>query len=151
MNFKRIFVSAFITFYLLMTNINFVLAANLYDSGGNDTPISDNLVAIKNIVNQLALPIASVLIFACVVIIAIKIIINHYNPIERVKSLAGISRVLTGALIIGGSLILADIIIMIVLSGVYITTNYHSNANTTSNITSGFGVGSSGPNSGAGR
>ena len=67
---------------------------------------------IKRVITSIAMPLGSILIFASIVIAAIKMIANANNPQKRAESIASIAWVCGGGVILGASLIIAGIIIL---------------------------------------
>ena len=68
---------------------------------------------IKRVITSIAMPLGGVLIFASVVIAAIKMIANSNNPQKRAESIGSLAWICGGGVILGASLIIAGIIINI--------------------------------------
>lgn len=68
---------------------------------------------IKRVITSIAMPPGGVLIFASVVIAAIKMIANSNNPQKRAESIGSLAWICGGGVILGASLIIAGIIINI--------------------------------------
>ncbi len=68
---------------------------------------------IKRVITSIAMPLGGVLIFASVVIAAIKMIANSNNPQKRSESIGSLAWICGGGVILGASLIIAGIIINI--------------------------------------
>lgn len=66
---------------------------------------------IKRVITSIAMPLGSVLIFASVVVAAIKMIANANNPQKRAESIGSLAWICGGGVILGASLIIAGIII----------------------------------------
>lgn len=66
---------------------------------------------IKRVITSIAMPLGGVLIFASVVIAALKMIINANNPQKRAESIGSLAWICGGGVILGASLIIAGIII----------------------------------------
>ena len=66
---------------------------------------------IKRVITSIAMPLGGVLIFASVVIVALKMIINANNPQKRAESIGSLAWICGGGVILGASLIIAGIII----------------------------------------
>lgn len=66
---------------------------------------------IKRVIISIAMQLGGVLIFATVVIAAIKMIANANNPQKRVESIGSLAWICGGGVILGASLIIAGIII----------------------------------------
>lgn len=66
---------------------------------------------IKRVIVSIAMPLGGVLIFASVVIAAIKMIANANNPQKRAESIGSLAWICGGGVILGASLIIAGIII----------------------------------------
>jgi len=63
------------------------------------------------------MPIGGVLVFASVVIISIKMIVNANNANKRSENISGLAWVVAGTLLLGLSLIVSGIIISIATNG----------------------------------
>lgn len=74
------------------------------------TTATDN---IKRVITSIAMPLGGVLIFASIVIAAIKMIANANNPQKRAESIGSLAWICGGGVILGASLIIAGIIINI--------------------------------------
>ena len=68
---------------------------------------------IKRVITSIAMPLGGVLIFASVVIVALKMIANANNPQKRAESIGALAWICGGGVILGASLIIAGIIINI--------------------------------------
>lgn len=66
---------------------------------------------IKRVITSIAMPLGGVLIFASIVIAAIKMIVNANNPQKRAESIGSLAWICGGGVVLGASLIIAGIII----------------------------------------
>ena len=66
---------------------------------------------IKRVITSIAMPLGGVLIFASVVVAALKMIANSNNPQKRSESIGSLAWICGGGVILGASLIIAGIII----------------------------------------
>ena len=66
---------------------------------------------IKRVITSIAMPLGSILIFASVVIAAIRMIANANNPQKRAESIGSLAWICGGGVILGASLIIAGIIV----------------------------------------
>jgi hypothetical protein len=66
---------------------------------------------IKRVITSIAMPLGGVLIFASIVVAAIKMIANANNPQKRAESIGSLAWICGGGVILGASLIIAGIII----------------------------------------
>ena len=66
---------------------------------------------IKRVIVSIAMPLGGVLIFASVVVAAIKMIANSNNPQKRSENIGSLAWICGGGVILGASLIIAGIII----------------------------------------
>ncbi len=66
---------------------------------------------IKRVITSIAMPLGGVLIFASIVIAAIKMIANANNPQKRAESIGSLAWICGGGVILGASLIIAGIIV----------------------------------------
>ena len=68
---------------------------------------------IKRVIVSIAMPLGGVLIFASIVVAAIKMIANANNPQKRAESIGSLAWICGGGVVLGASLIIAGIIINI--------------------------------------
>ena len=68
---------------------------------------------IKRVITSIAMLLGGVLIFARVVVVALKMIANSNNPQKRSESIGSLAWICGGGVILGASLIIAGIIINI--------------------------------------
>ena len=68
---------------------------------------------IKRVITSIAMPLGGVMIFASVVIAAIKMIANANNPQKRAESIGSLAWICGGGVILGASLIISGIILNI--------------------------------------
>ena len=66
---------------------------------------------IKRVIISIAMPLGGVLIFASIVIAALKMITNANNPQKRAESIGSLAWICGGGVVLGASLIIAGIII----------------------------------------
>ena len=97
------------TISLIAINVNSSFAANGIGTAEVETA-TDN---IKRVITSIAMPLGGVLIFASIVIAAIKMIANANNPQKRAESIGSLAWICGGGVILGASLIIAGIIINI--------------------------------------
>ena len=87
------------------------------EGSGNDQPtlgtkeITDATNNIQRVITSIAMPLGGVLIFASVVIAALRMITNANNPQKRADSIGSLAWICGGGVILGLSLIIAGIII----------------------------------------
>lgn len=92
---------------LMFMKANVCLAA----SGIGTTEVDTATENIKRVITSIAMPLGGVLIFASVVIAAIKMIANANNPQKRAESIGSLAWICGGGVILGASLIISGIII----------------------------------------
>lgn len=68
---------------------------------------------IKRVITSIAMPLGGILIFASIVVAALKMIANANNPQKRAESIGSLAWICGGGVILGASLIIAGIIINI--------------------------------------
>ena len=106
----KIFLILFVlSIIVLQSNICFASSATGIGTAEVQTA-TDN---IKRVITSIAMPLGSVLIFASIVIAAIKMIANANNPQKRAESIGSLAWICGGGVILGASLIIAGIIINI--------------------------------------
>lgn len=66
---------------------------------------------IKNVITSIAMPLGGVLIFASIVVAALKMIANSNNPQKRSESIGSLAWICGGGVILGSSIIIAGIIL----------------------------------------
>lgn len=93
---------------LLATQANQVFAESI--GTAEVQAATDN---IKRVITSIAMPLGGVLIFASVVVAALKMIANSNNPQKRAESIGSLAWICGGGVILGASLIIAGIIINI--------------------------------------
>ena len=92
---------------LLLARSNICLA----ESGIGTTEVAAATENIKRVITSIAMPLGGVLIFASVVVAAIKMIANANNPQKRAESIGSLAWICGGGVILGASLIISGIII----------------------------------------
>lgn len=109
MNKKIKKISTFVT-TLTLTSIQAqsVLAATGTIGTQEVTTATEN---IKRVIVSIAMPLGGVLIFASIVVAAIKMIANANNPQKRAESIGSLAWICGGGVILGASLIIAGIIV----------------------------------------
>ena len=68
---------------------------------------------IQRVITSIAMPLGGILIFASIVIVSLKMIINANNPQKRTESIGSLAWICGGAILLGLSLIVSGIIINI--------------------------------------
>lgn len=98
---------------MFFTNINAVFATEGGTTGISTAEVTQATDNIKRVITSIAMPLGGVLIFASIVIAAIKMIANANNPQKRAESIGSLAWICGGGIILGLSLIIAGIIINI--------------------------------------
>ena len=93
------------TIFLVNSNISYATGAI---GTAEVTAATDN---IKRVITSIAMPLGGVLIFASIVVAAIKMIANANNPQKRAESIGSLAWICGGGVVLGASLIIAGIII----------------------------------------
>lgn len=78
------------------------------------TQATENL---QRVITSLAIPLGSVIIFASIVITALKMIFNSNNPNKRSESIGSLAWITGGGVLLGLSLVIAGIILNIATDG----------------------------------
>ena len=97
-----------ITLIIIQYNICFAT-----DAGIGTAEVQAATDNIKRVITSIAMPLGGILIFASVVIAALKMIANANNPQKRSESIGSLAWICGGGVILGASLIIAGIIINI--------------------------------------
>lgn len=92
-------------------NVNSLVFAT--DTGIGTEEVSAATENIERVITSLAMPLGGVLIFASIVVAAIKMIANANNPQKRAESIGSLAWICAGGVILGASLIIAGIIVNI--------------------------------------
>ena len=93
---------------MILLNCSYCFAS---DSGIGTQEVQTATDNIKRVITSIAMPLGGVLIFASIVIAAIKMIANANNPQKRSESIGSLAWICGGGVILGASLIIAGIII----------------------------------------
>lgn len=72
---------------------------------------------LQRVITSLAIPLGSVIIFASIVITALKMIFNSNNPNKRSESIGSLAWITAGGVLLGLSLVLAGIILNVATNG----------------------------------
>ena len=72
---------------------------------------------LQRVITSLAIPLGSVIIFASIVITALKMIFNSNNPNKRSESIGSLAWITAGGVLLGLSLVLAGIILNVAKNG----------------------------------
>lgn len=99
--------------YIMMVS-NTVFATDAALGTQEVTVATQNL---QRVITSLAIPLGSVIIFASIVITAIKMIINSNNPSKRSESIGSLAWITGGGVLLGLSLVIAGIILNIATNG----------------------------------
>lgn len=93
------------TLFVIQTSMCFA------SSGIGTAEVQTATENIKRVITSIAMPLGGVLIFASVVVAALKMIANSNNPQRRAESIGSLAWICGGGVILGASLIIAGIII----------------------------------------
>ena len=103
---KLSIIGTILTFIVLKTNMCFA-------TGIGTQEVQTATENIKRVITSIAMPLGGVLIFASIVVAAIKMIANANNPQKRAESISSLAWICGGGVILGASLIISGIIINI--------------------------------------
>ncbi len=103
-------IGAIFTLFAMKTNMVFATEGGTSIGTAEVETATEN---IKRVITSIAMPLGGVLIFASVVIAAIKMIANSNNPQKRAESIGSLAWICGGGVVLGASLIIAGIIINI--------------------------------------
>ena len=98
---------------LFAIKANMVFAAEGSNTSIGTAEVTEATENIKRVITSIAMPLGGVLIFASVVVAAIKMIANSNNPQKRAESIGSLAWICGGGVVLGASLIIAGIIINI--------------------------------------
>lgn len=96
---------------LFAIKANMVFAAEGGNTSIGTAEVTEATENIKRVITSIAMPLGGVLIFASVVVAAIKMIANSNNPQKRAESIGSLAWICGGGVVLGASLIIAGIII----------------------------------------
>ena len=99
-------IGSILTLIVLKTNMCFA-------TGIGTQEVQTATENIKRVITSIAMPLGGVLIFASIVVAAIKMIANANNPQKRAESISSLAWICGGGVILGASLIISGIIINI--------------------------------------
>lgn len=99
-------IGTMLTFIVLKTNMCFATGI-----GTQEVEVATE--NIKRAITSIAMPLGGMLIFASIVVAAIKMIANANNPQKRAESISSLAWICGGGVILGASLIISGIIINI--------------------------------------
>ncbi len=106
---KFILSNIMIFFTLLIINVKQVFAETAIGTAEVEQATSN----IKRVISSIAMPLGGIIIFATVVLVGIKMIVNANNPQKRAESIGSLAWICGGAVVLGLSLIISGIIINI--------------------------------------
>lgn len=106
---KFILSNIMILFTLLIINVKQVFAETAIGTAEVEQATSN----IKRVISSIAMPLGGIIIFATVVLVGIKMIVNANNPQKRAESIGSLAWICGGAVVLGLSLIISGIIINI--------------------------------------
>ncbi len=104
---RKLFTS--FTIFLIMMKSNLCMATGAIGTAEVQTAANN----IKRVITSIAMPLGGILIFASIVIAALRMIANANNPQKRAESIGSLAWICGGGVILGASLIIAGIIINI--------------------------------------
>lgn len=107
-NLKTKFTTALSILFLIAIRYNLCFAEGI--GTAEVQTATDN---VKRVITSIAMPLGGVLIFASVVVAALKMIANSNNPQKRAESIGSLAWICGGGVILGSSLIIAGIILNI--------------------------------------
>ncbi len=106
--FKNLFIKTTSAITLLL-----IKCGKVFASGIGTAEVEQATNNIKRVISSIAMPLGGILIFATIVIAAIKMIVNANNPQKRSESISSLAWICGGAVILGLSLIITGIVINI--------------------------------------
>lgn len=104
-----------VTLMIASTNV-FAKSEKITDAVGTEevTTATENL---KRVITSIAIPLGSIIIFASIVITALKMIFNSNNPNKRSESIGSLAWITGGGVLLGLSLVVAGIILNVATNG----------------------------------
>lgn len=105
----KMFVNFIMILIILITQVKCVFAETTIGTAEVEQATNN----IKRVISSIAMPLGGIIIFAAVVIVGIKMIVNANNPQKRAESIGSLAWICGGAVILGLSLIISGIIINI--------------------------------------
>lgn len=105
----KMFVNFIMILIILITQVKCVFAETTIGT----VEVEQATNNIKRVISSIAMPLGGIIIFAAVVIVGIKMIVNANNPQKRAESIGSLAWICGGAVILGLSLIISGIIINI--------------------------------------
>lgn len=109
---KRVIKRLLAIIFFILSQTNLCLATSTEKGIGTQEvqTATDNM---QRVITSIAMPLGGILIFASVVIAALRMIANANNPQKRAESIGSLAWICGGGVILGLSLIITGIIINI--------------------------------------
>lgn len=104
-------IGTLLTLFAIKANMCF--ATETGSAGIGTAEVKTATENIERVITSIAMPLGGVLIFASVVVAAIKMIANSNNPQKRAESIGSLAWICGGGVVLGASLIIAGIIVNI--------------------------------------
>ena len=104
-----------VTLMMISTNV-MAKTEKVTDAVGTEevTTATENL---KRVITSIAIPLGSIIIFASIVITALKMIFNINNPNKRSESIGSLAWITGGGVLLGLALVVAGIILNVATNG----------------------------------
>lgn len=104
-----------VTLMMISTNV-MAKTEKVTDAVGTEevTTATENL---KRVITSIAIPLGSIIIFASIVITALKMIFNSNNPNKRSESIGSLAWITGGGVLLGLALVVAGIILNVATNG----------------------------------
>ena len=104
-----------VTLMMISTNV-MAKTEKVTDAVGTEevTTATENL---KRVITSIAIPLGSIIIFASIVITALKMIFNSNNPNKRSESIGSLAWITGGGVLLGLALVVSGIILNVATNG----------------------------------
>ena len=116
---KIVAIMLIVLFVINMMSLN-VFAASKKDDSPATLGTQEVETATQNlqrVITSIAIPLGSIIIFASIVITALKMIFNSNNPNKRSESIGSLAWITGGGVLLGLSLVVAGIILNVATNG----------------------------------
>ena len=106
-------------FVINMMSLNVFAASKKNDSSATlgTQEVETATQNLQRVITSIAIPLGSIIIFASIVITALKMIFNSNNPNKRSESIGSLAWITGGGVLLGLSLVVAGIILNVATNG----------------------------------
>ncbi|MCI8308810.1 MAG: hypothetical protein HFJ45_01030 [Clostridia bacterium] len=116
---KKIKIKKFVS---SISTMLFLMSTNVFATGEKTATIGTKEVTtatenLQRVITSIAIPLGSIIIFASLVITAIKMISNSNNPGKRSETIGSLAWITAGGVLLGLSIVVTGIILNVATNG----------------------------------